>query len=532
MDLLQTEWIPVIREDGFRTRIAPWQIAEMDNPVVELDAPRADFQGALYQFLIGLLQTCCPPAEPDDWIDWYEQPPAPAEIQKQFSSVSDAFQLFTSVGSSAFMQDLELENGEEKPISGLLIEAPGGKTLRDNLDFFVKRGLADVLCPSCAAQALFTLQINAPGGGVGHRVGLRGGGPLTTLVVPSGPEQTLWHKLWLNVLDRDHTSWGAAVKPLSAEIFPWMAPTRVSDKRGVDTLPDDTHPLQMYWSMPRRIRLHRSDESCCCDICGSQSDSAVNGYETRNYGVNYDGPWVHPLTPYRFDPKNEKLPLSLKGQKGGLGYRHWLGLALRDVDSGDKAAQVINHYVDQKARFLDESYTPQIWCFGYDMDNMKARGWIDHRLPLFALSTEQADRLKETIEQLILCARAVLPELRKQVKSAWFRRPEDHKGDTSVIDQTFWHETESTFYQLLSQLAALPKEAVVPAEHYARWYNLMIRSARELFDYFTLRTAPEGLDLKRVMRAREQLLKRVYTLKPIKQLKGLADPALKEAVHG
>ena len=137
MDLLQTEWIPVIREDGFRTRIAPWQIAEMDNPVVELDAPRADFQGALYQFLIGLLQTCCPPAEPDDWIDWYEQPPAPAEIQKQFSSVSDAFQLFTSVGSSAFMQDLELENGEEKPISGLLIEAPGGKTLRDNLDFFV-----------------------------------------------------------------------------------------------------------------------------------------------------------------------------------------------------------------------------------------------------------------------------------------------------------------------------------------------------------------------------------------------------------
>ena len=47
--------------------IDPWQIAETDNPVVEINAPRPDFQGALYQLLIGLLQTCFAPEDEDQW---------------------------------------------------------------------------------------------------------------------------------------------------------------------------------------------------------------------------------------------------------------------------------------------------------------------------------------------------------------------------------------------------------------------------------------------------------------------------------
>nr|WP_231886596.1 type I-E CRISPR-associated protein Cse1/CasA [Methylomonas methanica] len=63
--------------------------------------------------------------------------------------------------------------------------------------------MANQLCPSCAATALFTLQTNAPSGGVGHRVGLRGGGPLTTLVLPKASQTTLWQKLWLNVFNQE-----------------------------------------------------------------------------------------------------------------------------------------------------------------------------------------------------------------------------------------------------------------------------------------------------------------------------------------
>ncbi|MDE9520027.1 type I-E CRISPR-associated protein Cse1/CasA, partial [Xenorhabdus bovienii] len=85
-------------------------------------------------------------------------------------------------------------------ISGLLIEAPGANTLKLNTDHFIKRGQCEVVSPEMAAIALFTLQINAPAGGVGHRVGLRGGGPLTILVQPQTLDTPLWHKLWLNIV--------------------------------------------------------------------------------------------------------------------------------------------------------------------------------------------------------------------------------------------------------------------------------------------------------------------------------------------
>ena len=199
MNLL-SPWIPAIRRDGSRCRIAPWQLVETDNPVIELDVPRADFQGGLYQFLIGLLQTCFPPEDIDEWEDSYREPPSPDELKARLAQVSTAFELFSEIGKPAFLQDLELDDGEQKAISALLIEAPGGKTLKDNLDFFIKRGQVEKLCPCCAAQALFTLQTNAPSGGVGHRVGLRGGGPLTTLVLPADDHATLWQKLWLQSL--------------------------------------------------------------------------------------------------------------------------------------------------------------------------------------------------------------------------------------------------------------------------------------------------------------------------------------------
>ena len=533
MNLIDTCWIPVIREDGSRCRIAPWQVSERDNPVVELDAPRPDFQGGLYQFLIGLLQTCCAPKDLDSWFEWYEEPPEPEELKALMGQCAQAFELFSEPGSPAFLQDLELVDGEDKPVESLLIEAPGGKTLKDNLDFFVKGGRFNSICPACAAQALFTLQTNAPSGGVGHRVGLRGGGPLTTLVMPADGMHTLWHKLWLNVLEKDVLPGEWYGEPVcNAAVLPWLAPARLSDKAGTATLSDDVNELQAYWGMPRRIRLQCEPQSGRCDLCGNVSDSLVTGFSTRNYGVNYEGPWTHPLTPYREDPKKEKPPLSLKGQKGGLSYRHWLGLAFKDDDNGDRAAQVVSHHISARAIDLQAGMLPQLWCFGFDLDNMKARCWYEHRLPLFSVPPEQADLIKGLAQILINCARALLPELRKQVKSAWFRRPEDHKGDTSMIDQTFWQRTEPEFYRLLSEYAAKTEQGRVDAALYLRWYNTLMNTTRQLFDHFTLHTSVEALDLKRVMKAREQLHKRIYTLKPIKELKEFAQPAMEEEAHG
>lgn len=515
MNLITDHWLPVIRQNGQNDWIAPWQIAETENPVIEINAPRPDFQGALYQFLIGLLQTGFAPEDEELWLEFWQEAPDSSELQTRFARLAPAFELING-GGPAFLQDFDLPDGETKPIAALLIEAPGGKTLKDNLDHFIKRGSANQLCPSCAASALFTLQTNAPSGGVGHRVGLRGGGPLTTLVIPKAAQTTLWQKLWLNVLNQEDQQPAEAT---DASVLPWVGKTRTSEK-GQVTTPADVHPLQAYWGMPRRIRLIETAEAGCCDLCGRQAELLFREYRTKNYGTNYDGAWQHPLTPYRHDLKKVNPPLSLKGQQGGLGYRHWLGLALQDDSNGDKAAQIVRHYNQERGRMLADRGGAALWCFGYDMDNMKARCWYEARFPVFYLSVRQQTHLIAWAGELIDAARETVKILRSEVKAAWFRRPEDAKGDMSQIDAQFWQASEAEFFRLLDRLATLPSDSgMAPAETYGTWLNVLIAKMNQVFERATLTAAPEDLDLKRIVNAKKSMLSRFHGNKIIKQLK-------------
>ena len=523
MNLIKDKWLPVVRASGNEDLIAPLQIIEKDNPVLELKAPRPDFQGALYQFLIGLLQTCFAPDDQDEWIEYWEEMPDADKLNTSFMNIASAFELDIANGP-AFMQDFNLETVEEKAIAALLIESPGGKTLKDNLDHFIKRDTINKLCYSCAATALFTLQINAPSGGVGHRVSLRGGGPITTLVRPA-QESTLWQKLWLNVLDAE--AFTESVLSSSSDVFPWMAQTRTSEKKGSETRPADVHKLQIYWGMPRRIRLRFNPEiKDECDICRAKDKQLVTKYSTQNYGVNYEGEWIHTLTPYRFDKKKEKYPISIKGQKGGLGYQHWLGLVImNDPAKGEAAAKVVRHYLEDRARDINESYLPVLWAFGYDMDNMKARCWYDHTMPLFRLDKEQQNNMMGWVSELIESARETAEALRSQVKAAWFRRPKDSKGDMSVISTSFWRQSENMFYKLLERLSQLPgTQRQAPPELYDKWVKSIRSLAYRLFDEWALESPAEDLDMKRVTAARRELQKQLNISKTMKSLTNKAKP--------
>ncbi|HAW3800666.1 TPA: type I-E CRISPR-associated endoribonuclease Cas2 [Escherichia coli] len=52
--LLTTPWLPVRFKDGTTGKLAPVDLA--DENVVDISAPRADLQGAVWQFLLGLLE--------------------------------------------------------------------------------------------------------------------------------------------------------------------------------------------------------------------------------------------------------------------------------------------------------------------------------------------------------------------------------------------------------------------------------------------------------------------------------------------
>jgi CRISPR type I-E-associated protein CasA/Cse1 len=137
--------------------------------------------------------------------------------------------------------DESVREDRTKRIGDLLIDLPTGKTVRDNTDFFIKRGQFKMLCPACAGTALLTMQINAPSGGQGHRTGIRGGGPLTTLILAD----SLWSTCWLNVLVRGAflRQTGNPAKNSPSDQFPWLAATRTNVdvvRRGPSLLQDVT----------------------------------------------------------------------------------------------------------------------------------------------------------------------------------------------------------------------------------------------------------------------------------------------------
>jgi CRISPR system Cascade subunit CasA len=528
MNLLNNwKWMPILRlanDANKREDVEPWQITESidTNPIVDVLAPRADFKGALYQFLIGLLQTTFAPEDEDEWRGYWRNPPDGETLKAAFAPYLPAFEL------NAFMQDFDLSEGEPKDIAALLIEAPGGKTLRDNLDHFIKGGQMQRIAPHWAALALFTLQINAPAGGVGHRVGLRGGGPLTTLVLPpetQGPA-SLWNKLWLNVMTREEVTnlkSGNAKLKAPADIFPWLAKTRTSEaKTGVETYPENCHPLQMYWAMPRRIRLDlEHTEAGVCSLSGEYHENLVSGFITKNYGVNYVGPWMHPLTPYSVDAKTG--PLSIKGQPGGVFYRHWLGLVLESDEqkTNRQPAQIVSaYYTGERQRLMGSvaDYTPRLWAFGYDMDNMKARCWYEATLPIFPVEKPRRGDIQAAVQTLLDAANETLGNLRTGVKQAWFSRPKDAKGDFSFVDRDFWQSTEADFYQQLQAIIQETPGSEIEKARRERWRTCLRHQALAIFDYWALSGDNEDGDLKRLVQARAEMERWLNYGKQMKKL--------------
>ena len=357
-NLIEASWLPVRRRSGAIQRIAPWRINDRigEDPIVAFAWPRPDFNGAAHEFLIGLLSTAAAP-EDDDWEDWWWNPPAPGILEERFARVAHAFDL--DGPGPRFLQDLDpLEDADGKEIGALLIDAPGAQTLRNNADLFVKRGGAPILSRATAAMALYTLNAYAPSGGAGHRTSLRGGGPMTTLIIANHRDYgtTLWGRLWPNVEAREQIEGRASDVTVSddpASVFPWLVPTRTSNPKagGQRTTPGNVHPLQVYRGMPRRIRLlfeNAKDRSC--GLTGDKDSAIVAGYRTRNYGTDYSEGFEHPLTPYYRAQAGSPTKLPVHPKPGGISYRLWPGLVFESSDKLRDPAQVVRHWHERTPR--------------------------------------------------------------------------------------------------------------------------------------------------------------------------------------
>ncbi|MGQ3892054.1 type I-E CRISPR-associated protein Cse1/CasA [Legionella sp. CNM-4043-24] len=517
MNLVQDPWLTFRFRDGREEKLPLNAIANED--VIDFALPRADFYGAAYQFAIGLLQTVFAPEDIEDWFDLYEKPPESKLLQVVFDTAAHAFNMTGS--APLFMQDfedlLEFSGLSPEPVSRLLIDAPGEETLKKNAAHFIKNNSDFVMSLEMAALALFALQINAPSGGQGHRTGLRGGGPLTTLLQPE-PNSPLWQKLWINVLSQEKM---LCSKPdlQSSSVFPWLAKTITSDTPGSEVYEHDVHPYHMYWAMPRRIRLVLQTQDKICSLSGTMTKVNVDKYVTKNYGYNYSGTWCHPLTPYRWNPKkSDESHWSVKAKESGITYNLWDNLTLTSSMDGQSAAKIVVNYNNYLVHelFSKVGLIPRLWVFGFEMDNMKAKSWHSVMMPIFQASIADKDNFFMEVKALQNLASNALKCCREQLKKAWFERPKEIKGNMSFIDIEFWQRTEWIFYETTSRLAKKQANMAEVTEYTFRWLKNIRCCALDIFDRYALSEFANARSMAKCIQARKRLVDWLLEDKSIK----------------
>lgn len=517
-DLRTAPWLPVRRRSGTTESVPPFALTDDigRDPIVALATPRPDFQGALLEFLIGLFSVALALREDEDWEDLRDRPPAPDAVHAALLALPPAFTL--DGDGPRFLQDFTAADFADQPplpVENLLIDAAGENTQKLNKDLFVKRNRVPAIGLPAAAMALITLQTYAPAGGQGHRTSMRGGGPLTTLVEPRGngrghdasAERPLWELIHANLqlatgdaqLPDDWTT--PTGRSVAERVWSWLAPTIVSSgkpPRQVSPVWPDAHPFQAFFGMPRRVRLEFEPGPGVCALTGQPADIIASRYRTRNFGTSYgDGLWRHPLSPHYRDKEGWR---PVHPQPDGLGWKDWAGLVARGDD--EQAAACVTRF----AQSFPTAYA--VRAFGYDMDNMKARGWAEALLPVWpqaSLAPGVAEAMAEGARQMVEATRLTANLLAGAVIAARFKT--DVKGDFSPIKASLWSAMETAFFK---RLDAAAMHGIAVAQHIlaleAGYLADLRRSAGAIFDAEVDLDGLPLMDARQIVLARRNLI--------------------------
>lgn len=436
--LIHNAWIPTVQRAGGPVRwLRPRDVVAGADLPVDVSWGRPDLRIATYELLIGLITVAMAPMSNPAWDRLFGKPPSPESLDAAFTPLAPFFEL--DGDGPRFLQDFAALAGPALPPDALLIDLQG-----EDGTFFAKAGRYAVLSRAGAAIALYAFQAFAPAGGRGNRTSMRGGGPLTTLVMP--PETTLWQRLWANVPvlggDEERAPENLAL------VFPWAALTRTSETNSPTVPRGHAHALQAYFGMPRRARLQfaANADRTPCAITGIIDDVVVTGFVQRPYGPKYEG-WVHPLTPYYQPTAGAAEMLPLHPKVTPIGYRQWIGL-LYDGDRGAVARSV------RLAKdLLPKGRGPvSVVAAGYVTDNMKALDYAESDLPLHILGDKAAQEQLETFAKtLIAAADAIALELRRAIDKAFAADPGSTL--TGAASAGFWARTETVFRRSLDQAA-------------------------------------------------------------------------------
>lgn len=502
LNMLTDPVFPVVTVSGSKAWMSLTDILVEDGDfAVAFDWPRADFNIASTELCIGLLSLVHKPANPDDWLDIWEGD-ARTDVAARIAVLRPHFNLLGDENGQGprFCQDFEALEGVPNSVEALLIDTPGINGQKKNADLLTHRERFPALGLKAAAIALYALQQFAPAGGAGNRTSMRGGGPMTTLVLPTrdGAPMPLARMLFANLpaqFGRENRLSDADI----ARVLPWLKPTITSDGKPVREIAEAdpaVHPAQAFFGMPRRIRLVVEGRGIC-PMTGEEGP-LVTGFVQKPWGMNYSV-WRHPLTPYR--QSKDDAPYTVKPKPVRMSYRDWVGVTVGRADKANQAfpAEVIQRVLAGLARDALKGLDIRLLAAGWSMSNMEAETYLHAVQPLYmAADAQTADTLAETARAFADGAERVTSLLRAALNDALFSG-QAKSTDTGVFAEAtdaFLAETEEAFHECLRAIAA---EGVAGDEAMRkRWLATMRGAALRIYDVHTAQLLTNPGKLMRV----------------------------------
>ena len=462
LNILTDPFFPVITANGNQHWVAFAELMqeEGDYPI-EFNWPRGDLNIASVELCVGLLALIYQPLEHEDWAKIWRGI-SDVDVAAHIAALVPHFNLLGDENGKGprFMQDYAVLDGEANNIEALFIDTPGVNGQNKNADLLTHRDRFPALGLKAAAIALYAMQQFAPSGGAGNRTSMRGGGPMTTLVLPErddGGQTPLWRMLLVNLpigrgdwLENDDLP----------RALPWLAQTLTSDGKPPLELSQThraMHSLQAFFGMPRRIRLVVESEGVC--MLTSDTGPLITGFIQKPWGMNY-GLWTHPLTPYR--QTKEEPPYTVKPKSSRFGYRDWVGVVIGKKDAANKAFPALPvKALTQRAGLLRASgfEESRMLATGWAMNNMEAGSFLHSVQPVYLAETaEQADKLAQAALKNVEAADRAASMLRITLNEALFGG-QAKSTDIGVFEEamdSFFDETEDKFHAILEAMLREP----------------------------------------------------------------------------
>jgi CRISPR system Cascade subunit CasA len=284
MNLLEDPWIPVRELGASACRVVTYRELLCEARSWQVSLPRDDLELACIQLLVCMTQVMFLPADDRAWRERISRALSHGEFAASTAPFSTWFDL--DHPSHPFMQTRGVDAKEVTPIQKLLVGLPEG----NNHAFFNEVGEARRIGGAVAAIALFNQACNAPSFGGGFKGSLRGGSPITTLVVV--PNGSLRETVWLNVLTRDRV---LQRLPGWSGHFERDKPTWLEPIAAGATIHWNEIGLArgLFWQ-PAIVELVRGAEDETCDVIDGAPVPVYIGFRKKKFGFSVEGLWPHP----------------------------------------------------------------------------------------------------------------------------------------------------------------------------------------------------------------------------------------------